>query len=348
MEQYIDAKKFGAKGDGIADDTTAIQAAIDEAAKTSSAVFLGGGVYLCGTIKMRSHTALCAEPVWGYRQAKGAVIKLNDANAKCQIDLTGALGATISGLCLEGGRMGDNIHGIMLDNPDFGSTEHNIRIEKCRINDYSGNGVHMNRIWVFSMRSNMISHHGGHGVYCYGWDGWMLDNWLSGNSGAGFFSERDAAAITFTGNRVEWNREGGFSMASCNTLNITGNAFDRNGKPALLITGDSTGYSKTYTITGNIFNRNGANETHDNPHYDAQVYLTNMRGLTMTNNAANASRGDQEGTNVSPSYGYVYGNLSHAIIKDNVLFRGANKELFVDLGGNEELIFKDNIGSLFE
>lgn len=348
MDSYICAQKFGAKGDGATDDTTAIQAAIDEAAKTGSAVFLGGGTYMCGTLKMRPHTALCGEPTWGYRQVKGAVIQLNDPNVKCQIDVTGTLGVTISGICLEGGGIGNGVHGIMLDNPDFGKTECNIRIERCRINGYSGNGVHLNKIWVFSMRSNMIAHNGSNGVYCYGWDGWVLDTWLTGNGGAGFFSERDAAAITFTGNRVEWNRTGGFVMKSCNTLNITGNFFDRNGGPALLISGDETGWSKTYTVTGNIFKRNGASKTHANPHHDAQVYLTNMRGLTMVGNASQAYRGDIEGTNVSPSYGFVYGSLSHSVIKDNVLFEGANKELFVDLGGNEQLIFKDNVGSLYE
>jgi len=347
MNQYINAKDFGAVGDGVTNDTAAIQAAIDEAAKTSSAVFLGGGVYLCGMLQMRSHTALVAEPVWGYRQAKGAVIKLADPSATCQINITGALGATLYGLVLEGGRLGENVHGVMLDNDDFGPTEHNIRIDKCRIDGYSGDGVHLNRIWVFSLRSNMISHHGGHSVYVYGWDGWVLDNWLTGCGGAGFYSTRDAAAITFTANRVEWNRGGGFVLSSCSTLIITGNSFDRNGGPALHIKGDS-GYGHTHTITGNIFNRNGANHNHEDPHHDCQVYLTNMRGITMVGNATRASRGDQEGTNVSPSYGIVYGNLSHAIIKDNMLLKGAQKELFVDLGGNDNVIFKDNIGTLFE
>jgi len=348
MEQYINAKNFGAKGDGVTNDTAAIQAAIDEAAKTNSAVFLGGGVYLCDMLKMHPHTALCAEPTWGYRQAKGAVIKLNDASAKCQIDITDAFGCTISGLCLDGGRLGENIHGIMLDNPEFSHTENNIRIERCRIDGYSGDGVHLDKIWVFSIRSCMISHHGGNAVYCYGWDGWVLDTWLTGCVGAGFYSTRDAAAITFTGNRIEWNRAGGFVMASCNSLNITGNYFDRNGGPALLVTGNNEGWAKSYTITGNLFKRNGANQKHDNPHYDSQVYLTNMSGLTMVGNASHASRGDQAGTNLSPAYGFVYGNLSYAIIKDNVLFDGASKELFIDLGGNEELIFKDNIGSLYK
>jgi len=347
MQNYITPQTFGAKGDGVTNDTAAIQAAIDEAAKTSSAVFLTGGVYLCGEIQMRSHTALVGEPVWGYRQAKGAVIKLADENAKCQINITGALGATLSGICLDGGRIGKNVHGVMLDNPDFGSTEHNIRIDKCRIDGYSGDGVHLNRIWVFSLRSNMISHHGGNAMYCYGWDGWVLDNWLTGSRGAGFCSDKDAAATTFTGNRVEWNHAGGFVLTSCNSLAITGNSFDRNGGPALLITGDS-GYGSTHSITGNIFNRNGADQNPSNPHYESQVYITNMRGITMTNNACHAGRGDMEGTNVSPKFGFVYGNLDHAIIKDNVMFDGASEELFVDLGGNNQVVLKDNIGRVLK
>ena len=47
----------------------------------------------------------------------------------------------------------------------------------------------------------------------------------------------------------------------------------------------------------------------------------------------------------SPTYGIVYGGLRDSIIKDNVLFEGATKELLVDLGGHGEgVIVKDNPG----
>jgi len=192
----------------------------------------------------------------------------------------------------------------------------------------------------------MGAHNGGHGMYGFGLDGWLLDNWLTGNGGAGYYADKDTAAITFTGNRVEWNRLAGFKMTSNNMLNITGNCFDRNGGPALWLTGDTHDHSGNTTVTGNIFKRNGASKSHADPHLSSQLYLTHIHGIVVTGNTARAHRGDEEGTNVAPHYGLVYGHLTHSIIKDNVLYKGAMKELTVDLGGNEECVIGGNIGSL--
>lgn len=37
---YLDVREFGAVGDGIADDTAAVQAAIDKGAETGMAVYI--------------------------------------------------------------------------------------------------------------------------------------------------------------------------------------------------------------------------------------------------------------------------------------------------------------------
>ena len=51
-------KEFGAKGDGKTLDTPAIQAAIDAAAKTRGTVIFDGGVYLSGSLFLKSGVTL--------------------------------------------------------------------------------------------------------------------------------------------------------------------------------------------------------------------------------------------------------------------------------------------------
>src|SRR5271157_80482 len=59
---YLDVRSFGAKGDGVAKDTAAVQAAMDAAAKQGGGtVLLPPGKYLCGTIHLRSNVTIHLE-----------------------------------------------------------------------------------------------------------------------------------------------------------------------------------------------------------------------------------------------------------------------------------------------
>ena len=54
-------RQFGAKGDGAALDTGAIQTAIDDAGRVGGRVYFPPGRYLSGTVRLRSHVALQLE-----------------------------------------------------------------------------------------------------------------------------------------------------------------------------------------------------------------------------------------------------------------------------------------------
>ena len=54
----FDVRQFGAVGDGVANDTAAIQAAIDAAAGTGGSVLLTSGTYLSGTVTLKSDLTL--------------------------------------------------------------------------------------------------------------------------------------------------------------------------------------------------------------------------------------------------------------------------------------------------
>src|SRR5208283_1340834 len=115
---------------------------------------------------------------------------------------------TIDGVSFDGGHLGRGVHGIWLNKPDYGEQEDTFRIERCQVANFAGDGVRLTRAWCFSIRHSMIAYNAGDGISLRGWDGFVVDNRLSGNQRAGFAAREENASCTLTGNRIEWNREG--------------------------------------------------------------------------------------------------------------------------------------------
>ena len=341
-----DVRKFGAKGDGKTDDTKSIQAAIDAAAH-GGAVFVPPGVYMSSELKLRPHVSVIGVAGWSYRAPGGSVIRLADANAACLLNITGAFGVSIDGLSLEGGSLGSKTHGIFLNKADYGQEEDTFRIERTQVAHFSGDAVRLVRAWCFSIRHCMLAHSGGDGISLRGWDGFLMDNWLSGNRGAGFGAREENASCTFTGNRIEWNGEG-IVIAGGDGYNITGNFFDRSGGCALVLRKGAHGPCEQMNITGNFLKRSGKTaklDTHDS----GQARFEGARGITFSGNNLKVGRDDGGGGQLSPSYGIVYGGLQDCVISNNVLHNGALKELVTDLGGNGAgVVVKDNPGCLYQ
>lgn len=340
---------FGAKGNGQDDDTAALQKAVDAAAEVRGSVLFPPGTYLCSTLKLRSHVGLLGYPTWSYRQFGGSVLKLADQGVPCLLDLTGAVGVTINGLCLDGGRLGEGVHGIFIDKPDYGKEEDNPRIERCRIAGFSGDGIRLERIWCFSVRHCMVAFNGGCGLRVRGWDGFILDNWFSGNGDAGYGAYEENSSVTMTGNRIEWNRAGGIVVRSGNHYNICNNYIDRSGGTGISLLPKDDRWGQVFSITGNLIYRSGKPDWGPlGEHESAHVRFEGLRGLTFAANTMNVGRDDGGEGEWSPQYGIVYAGLQNTVIHGNVLQNGALTELLVDLGGHGEgVVVRDNPGCLF-
>ncbi len=360
----LDARAFGARGDGKADDTGAIQKALEAAAEVRGTVFFPAGTYVSSELRVPAQVGLAGDPTWSYRDPPsqgataplrraggfgGAILKLADERAACLLNLTGAIGATVSGLCLDGDRIGERVHGILVDKPDYGRQEDTPRIERCRIAGFSGDGIRLERIWCFSVRHCMSGRNGGCGLRLRGWDGFILDNWFSGNREAGFGAYDENASTTVTGNRIEWNRQGGIVIHGGDHYNFGNNYVDRSGGPgiSLLPRGDRVCYH--ISVTGSCIWRSGKPEWQSGDgHQSAQVRFERVHGLTFTGNTMMTGRDDNGRGERSPNFGIVYGRLENSIIQGNVLHDGALKELLVDLGGHGPgVIVRDNPGRLF-
>jgi len=178
-----------------------------------------------------------------------------------------------------------------------------------------------------------------------GWDGFILDNWFSGNGRAGFAARHENASITFTANRVEWNHEENMLVTGGDGYQITGNFFDRAGTCGLALRRSNLP-CRQFTITGNFFKRSGKLANPDS-HDSSQILLEGSHGVTCTGNNFEGGRDDGGHGVWSPSYGIVHGGLADCVVTNNVLNEGSLRELFLDVGGqSENAVIHDNPGRL--
>ena len=79
----------------------------------------------------------------------------------------------------------------------------------------------------------------------------------------------------------------------------------------------------------------------------AHVRFEYAKGLVFTGNAMHAGRDDDGLGKYSPDYGIIAKGLECSIIRDNVLFEGALKQVVLDQGEHgADVIIKENVGSL--
>lgn len=348
MINVFDITEFGAVGDGICDCTQAIQTALDEAAKCRGKVIVPSGKYLTGKLNMSgSMVTLEGSSAWAFRENASTLI-LKDDISDCLLDITGAFGCCIKGIGLEGSKIGKNIHGIKLYWSEYngGGSEDTPTIDNCRISGFSGDGVHLEHIWCFSVRHSMLAFNMGAGLFIDGWDGFLLDNWFTFNQKGGL-NGKVASSLTCTGNRVEWNRKGGFILPKGDSYNITGNFFDRTYGPALIMGGDDKNSCvDAVAVTGNIFRRNGAsdkNESLESPDMSTHISMKNCTNITVTGNTMRTGIGDNGLGNESPDYAFILTDCKNCIIENNVVGTGALKKSFIFNGDNTASIIANNI-----
>lgn len=340
----FDVKDFGAKGDGKSPDSESIQKALDAAASTKGIVFFPPGIYLCHDLKVPEQVCLKCEPTWEYRGTSGTILQLDSDEADCVLDVTHAFGSHIYGLLLRGNRNASKeIHGIYLNNPkNYSSRENAIVIDDCKVQEFSGNGVYLKRIWLFIIRHSLFHSNKKSGVLIQGWDGFVTDNQFSGNGEHGFGTENVGATVMFTANRVEWNRGYGLYLKNGDTWNVTGNCFDRNWGAGLFMNNITAA-----SVTGNVFRRCGKDSAAlQEGKNSCQVYMDNCSGVTVTGNSCLAGRDDGGQGTVTPEVGFLIRKLTNVVISSNVLHRGYNSKSFEDLGEHGEgFIQRDNVGS---
>ncbi|WP_080056719.1 glycosyl hydrolase family 28-related protein [Spirosoma aerolatum] len=164
QRQWLNVKdsRFGAIGDGIADDTAAIQAAINFALASPKkwAIYFPYGVYKCSTVlTLPIHKANFVGD-W-------AKLKFPDITTGNLLTVTGSgsgapyqqTGTVLEGMLIEGGSKANITNGMYFDTPTESGTSH-IRVTDCNV---SGCGVGVSF---------------GNNAYCIAFDN--LDSWNNG------------------------------------------------------------------------------------------------------------------------------------------------------------------------
>lgn len=347
---YANVRDFGAVGDGKTNDTEAIQQAIASLPPEGGEVVFPPGHYLTETIHGKNRITFRGPSGWGYdTDSVGAsVISPVSDTLKMLFDLTGdgAVGVRLVGLTLDGHKMGEGMDGVYSKHP---GTEQNIVFDDCKIQRFSGNGITLDNCWVFAIRHCLIKSNVGAGIDgTLSYDGWILDNQLTGNGNGGIFASAYFDMVIITANRIEWNRKGGIVLASFNSDQITGNSFDRNFGPALWVEEKAPPASSANTITGNMFRRNGYQQ-HNEGEMFSHLILKNIQGTTVVGNTflGRSHAHDQRGGRPpSPGYGMILENLDQCMVSNNTMACAALYQLVIDQGGHMNSVIEKNPGSL--
>ena len=342
-------RDFGAKGDGQTDDTQAIRKAVEMVAQRGGVVYFPPGHYLSATIAGGNHITFKGDSGWSYRaEDNGASVVSPVRNDQaCLFDLKGSVGTRLVGLTLDGHGKGGEMHGVYASHL---GKEQNLVIDDCMIKKFSGSGIRLEKTWVFAIRHSLIAYNQLSGIDgSASYDGWILDNQITGNKRGGLYAT-NFATVTITANRIEWNRLGGIVLeGSADSIQICNCTFDRNFGPGIEFNLTPwKGAGAAGAINGNIFRRNGY-QCEKEPEASVHLYLRHVRGIAVTGNSFCGAPHPQDVRlkhPPSPLNGILLDGLVESVVANNSLYKAAIQKLIIDKGGHTDTVIRDNPGSL--
>lgn len=139
---FLNVKDFGAVGDGVADDSTAIQSAIDKAtANDGGIVFLPDGHYKCNvTLKEGVHLTSFAQMYGNLGVTQNYIVKMTAASGGVVIDTptTAIKGASVSGINIFGLGASTALVGIRFRDVSYGA------IRNCHFANFADQAILIN------------------------------------------------------------------------------------------------------------------------------------------------------------------------------------------------------------
>lgn len=236
--RLITVKDFGAKGDGITDDTLAFNLALD----SSLGVFIPEGTYLVDQVQIKRNN----QELWGTRNSvvmgtvgsKPAILLHHSTNS------TGAITrCVLRGFTLDGGDVGSA--GILGENVSH------LVVEGMRIRRTRENALAIGESWCTNVINNEIANNLGNGIATVGYNNNALNilgNRVFLNSGIGL-AIHGSQPLNIIGNTIESNKVAGAVIATSQPVTIQGNYFEKNSETGIIL--DSELIKSDIIINGN-------------------------------------------------------------------------------------------------
>jgi parallel beta-helix repeat protein len=268
------------------------------------------------------------------------------------------------GLFINNSNISNNIGTAIANNPGGTGTGEDGHISNCTINNNSGDGIYFNTSNSYltvsgctisgnssrgiltgqfsSISNNTITNNDSYGIWVY--DGTIDNNIISGNNGAGIFSNYPVTAI-ISNNTITSNNQGGIDCAGV-TLTIINNTITNNDKSSngggincsgnVTITKCNISANKTTASTsgGGIFYNGGSNLNINNTLIANNTATSNGGGLYFSNVSNCTITNTTISNNIAPNGGGVYcinnsdPTFKNCIIYGNTATSGSQVYLF--------------------
>ena len=314
----VNVKDYGAKGDGAADDTAAVQAAIDKVCGDGGGyVYMPAGIYRLNAVNIRENVCLYSDRTWNPddKNSKGdTVLVPKDSSVSCVVSMTGNGNNTNPGLmnvCIDGQNLGTALAGVACPGKSA-VTGTSMRVENVRVMGCTGVGLDASYNAIVSLRGNYITGCGT-GIKLVGWDLFINGNTVAGNRGDGVLVS-GGTAMNFCYNRVAWNDSCGIRFEGFGRVSMMGNTFDSNACPGVYFSGSSN-----MALHDNLFIRNGWAPRSGMANADTHVSVNASSGINITGNTFKAAADFDVR---APRYGIIGDVMTNCVIQGNT-FSGA-------------------------
>lgn len=290
LRDSMSVKDFGATGDGVTNDTAAIQAAIDAATLAGGSVYVPPGVYLCSNLRVTQVSAdggLSTSRFMFYGAGQSSILKASAANPILHIGntyvTTAMFDVEVTGLNFDGNSTSTS--NILL------TAAHRVYISRCKVQRSAGVGIRLND---GSFGSNVIEkclirNNGSHGIYVP-------------DSTDGGTNQANGNALKIRDNTILSNTGSGIRITSGNSILIQGNDISSNANGGVVLGGTTV---RSVSLIGNYF------EDHWQGTYKGSIFmLTAVYGLNIQSNYmfGRNDKGELYGIYADPNVGFTATN----------------------------------------